>query len=189
MRGNKFFAKKVYIVPGSAHRFRTEHDAKFYCQQRGIDFSTVEKYDSTKEYERWLWLQQEEKQGHITDLKRQVVYEIIPEVSEQVYVRDRITKDWIVQNEHFPTQKAAHARCKELGIQYASAQCDKKVERVFKKVVIEKNAVYTADFVYHTVDGTLIVEDCKSEITRKEADYVLRRKLMLHVHGIRVLET
>ena len=36
MRGNKFFAKKVYIVPGSNHRFRTEHDAKFYCQQRGI---------------------------------------------------------------------------------------------------------------------------------------------------------
>ena len=46
MRGNKFFAKKVYIVPGSNHRFRTEHDAKFYCQQRGIDFDTVEKYDS-----------------------------------------------------------------------------------------------------------------------------------------------
>ena len=41
MRGNKFFAKKVYIVPGSNHRFRTEHDAKFYCQQRGIDFDTV----------------------------------------------------------------------------------------------------------------------------------------------------
>lgn len=188
MRGNKFFAKKVYIVPGSAHRFRTEHDAKFYCQQRGIDFDTVEKYDSTKEYERWLYLQQEQRLGHISGLQRQVEYELIPEKSEQVYVRDRVTKDWIVQNEHYPTQKAAHARCKELGIQLASAQCAKKVEKVFKKSVIEKNAVYTADFVY-VRDGVTIVEDCKSEITRKEADYVLRRKLMLHVHGIRVLET
>jgi hypothetical protein len=61
-------------------------------------------------------------------------------------------------------------------------------EPIFKDKVIEKNAVYTADFVYRK-DGHLIVEDCKSEITRKEADYVLRRKLMLHVHNIRILET
>ena len=175
-------------MPGSNHRFRTEHDAKFYCQQRGIDFDTVEKYDSTKEYERWLALQQDQRDGKIADLRRQVVYELIPAHIERIYVRDKIVKDWIVQNEHYPTQKAAHARCKELGIQYASAQCAKKVEKVFKKSVIEKNAVYTADFVY-VRDGVTIVEDCKSEITRKEADYVLRRKLMLHVHNIRILET
>jgi hypothetical protein len=59
---------------------------------------------------------------------------------------------------------------------------------VYKNVCIEQNAVYTADFVYYE-NGQLVVEDVKSDITRKEADYVLRRKLMLHVHGIRIKET
>ena len=188
MRGNKFFAKKVYIVPGSNHRFRTEHDAKFYCQQRGIDFETVERYDSTKEYERWLYLQQQQREGKIADLRRQVVYELIPAQIERVYVRDRITKDWMVENEHFLRKRDAEAYCKAHQLQYASIQCLNLTEPVFKNNVIEKNAVYTADFVYRK-DGHLIVEDCKSEITRKEADYVLRRKLMLHVHNIRILET
>ena len=188
MRQNKFFAKKVYIVPGSAHRFRTEHDAKFYCQQRGIDFATVEKYDSTKEYERWLYLQQEQREGKIADLRRQVVYELIPAQIERVYVRDKKVKDWMVENEHYSTRREAEAYCKEHGLQYASVQCLNIIQPIFKDKVIEKNAVYTADFVYRK-DGHLIVEDCKSEITRKEADYVLRRKLMLHVHNIRILET
>ena len=61
-------------------------------------------------------------------------------------------------------------------------------EPVYKKVVFEQNAVYTADFVF-VEDGVTVVEDCKSEYTRKEKDYVLRRKLMLHVHGIRIVET
>ena len=60
---------------------------------------------------------------------------------------------------------------------------------MYKEVCIEHNAIYTADFVYIDSTGEEIVEDVKSEITRKEADYVLRRKLMLHVHGIRILET
>ena len=188
MRQNKFFAKKVYIVPGSNHRFRTEHDAKFYCQQRGIDFATVEKYDSTKEYERWLALQQDQRDGKIADLRRQVVYELIPAQIERIYVRDKIVKDWMVENEHFPRQRDAQVYCKNHGLQYASIQLIQMREPIFKDKVIEKNAVYTADFVYRK-DGHLIVEDCKSEITRKEVDYVLRRKLMLHVHNIRILET
>lgn len=184
----KFFNKKVYIVPGNAHRFRTEHDAVYYCNQHGIDPATIERYDSTKEYDRWIELQKEQAEGKISDLRRQVEYELIPAHVERVYVKDKVTNDWIVQNEHYPTQKAAHARCKELGIQYASAECSKKVERVYKDVVIEQNAVYTADFVY-VQDGATIVEDTKSEYTRKEQDYVLRRKLMLYVHGIKIVET
>ena len=48
-------------------------------------------------------------------------------------------------------------------------------------------AHYTADFSY-VKDGKLIVEDVKSEYTRQEEDYKLRRKLMLLVHGIYVEE-
>ena len=48
-------------------------------------------------------------------------------------------------------------------------------------------AHYTADFSY-VKDGKLVVEDVKSEYTRLEEDYILRRKLMLLVHGIYVEE-
>lgn len=51
----------------------------------------------------------------------------------------------------------------------------KVVERVD-----EKAAHYTCDFQY-TQDGVLVIEDAKSEATRKEKDYVLRRKLMKHL--------
>ena len=48
-------------------------------------------------------------------------------------------------------------------------------------------AHYTADFQY-VRDGKTVVEDVKSEYTRQEESYILRRKLMLLVHGIYVEE-
>ena len=90
---------------------------------------------------------------------------------------------------HFATQKAAWAYCRAQGLQLSAAFKMRITEPVFKDVTIESKAVYTADFVYYDDDGNGVVEDCKSDITRKEPDYVLRRKLMLHVHGIRVKET
>lgn len=45
---------------------------------------------------------------------------------------------------------------------------------------------YIADFTY-TENGILVVEDVKSKPT-KTKDYIIKRKLMLHVHGIRVKE-
>ena len=53
--------------------------------------------------------------------------------------------------------------------------------------VLENNAEYTADFVYNIGDRE-VVEDTKSEYTRMEKDYVLRRKLMLYHNHIRVVE-
>jgi hypothetical protein len=46
---------------------------------------------------------------------------------------------------------------------------------------------YTADFAYLTGDGREIVEDVKSGPTKTEA-YRLRRKLMLALHGIAIVE-
>ena len=51
--------------------------------------------------------------------------------------------------------------------------------------LLEHEASYIADFVYYR-DGELIVEDCKGFRTK---DYVLKRKLMLKEHGIRIYET
>lgn len=56
--------------------------------------------------------------------------------------------------------------------------------------ILERKVEYFADFVYeeHKPDGTWerVVEDCKGIRT---ADYIIKRKLMLHVHGIRLRET
>lgn len=51
---------------------------------------------------------------------------------------------------------------------------------------IEKACTYYADFTYMK-DGALVVEDAKSPATRTEA-YRIKKKLMLWVHGIRVIE-
>ena len=52
--------------------------------------------------------------------------------------------------------------------------------------LIERKADYIADFVYHDAEtGELIVEDTKGVRTK---DYILKRKLMLLVHGIKIRE-
>lgn len=51
-------------------------------------------YDSKREYERWLLLKDAEEQGIITDLQRQVKFELIPAVIEE-YVEHLKTKDKI----------------------------------------------------------------------------------------------
>ncbi len=55
-----------------------------------------------------------------------------------------------------------------------------------KSVLLERACAYKADFVYHLKDGTLVVEDCKGLRTK---EYLIKRKLMLYVHGIQLLET
>ena len=48
---------------------------------------------------------------------------------------------------------------------------------------------YTADFAYTDVlTGERIIEDVKSEITKKSTDYKMRRHMMLAIHGIEVKE-
>jgi hypothetical protein len=56
-----------------------------------------------------------------------------------------------------------------------------------KGKLIERQCYYVADFTYKDSSGRLVVEDTKSEATRTPV-YVLKRKLMLWVHGIRVRE-
>lgn len=52
------------------------------------------------------------------------------------------------------------------------------------KKLIERELSYIADFVYHE-DGKLVVEDTKGFRTK---DFIIKRKLMLYFHGIRVRE-
>lgn len=105
---------------------------KYYSRKITRDGIT---FDSLKEYRRFCELSLLERAGAITDLKRQVKYELIPS------------------------------------------------QRVGGKVV-ERSCTYVADFVYKQ-HGETVVEDTKGFKTK---DYIIKRKLMLHIHGIRIRE-
>lgn len=52
--------------------------------------------------------------------------------------------------------------------------------------LIEREVAYIADFVYTDKAGQIVVEDCKGMRTK---EYILKRKMMLFRHGIRIKET
>lgn len=120
---------------------------KFFA--RKVEYNGI-KFDSTLERDRYIFLSDAEKRGLIKNLRRQVVFEIIP--------------------------KQTHTVAKQL-----------KTKVRYEERVLESNAEYTADFVY-TLGDREVVEDTKSTYTRKEADYVLRRKLLLYHNHIRLVE-
>lgn len=53
--------------------------------------------------------------------------------------------------------------------------------------LVERRVDYVADFVYADERGMLVVEDTKSPGTRTK-DYIIKRKLMYAIHGIRIHE-
>lgn len=60
-----------------------------------------------------------------------------------------------------------------------------KVFELIPKQNGERAVKYIADFVY-IEDGKQVVEDVKSKATRKLPAYIIKRKLMLYVHGVRI---
>lgn len=60
----------------------------------------------------------------------------------------------------------------------------KKGQPKTKEVCVENSVVYIADFVYEE-NGKLVVEDTKGIKTK---DYIIKRKLMLYTHGIKIRE-
>lgn len=67
-----------------------------------------------------------------------------------------------------------------------------KLERQVKYVLVPKQegeqaVTYVADFVYEQ-DGQTVVEDVKSEATRKDKVYIIKRKLMRYMRGIKIQE-
>lgn len=50
---------------------------------------------------------------------------------------------------------------------------------------LERAVKYKADFCYKTAEGRYIVEDVKGHRTK---EYIIKRKLMLHIFNIRIVE-
>lgn len=88
-------------------------------------------HDSKREYRRWCELQLRERAGEISQLRRQVVFDLI-----------------------------------------------------INGVLVCR---YVADATY-VESGATVVEDTKSEPTRKKRDYRIKRKLMHAIHGIEIRE-
>lgn len=59
------------------------------------------------------------------------------------------------------------------------------VQRNEKGKVIERAVTYVADFIYNE-NGQTVVEDVKGGVRTKE--YILKRKMCLYFHGIRIRE-
>ena len=125
------------------------YKSKYYnIKTRALD-GTV--FDSHKEARRWEELLLLQRAGKITDLQRQVKYELIP------------------------AQYETYARYSKKGIRLKDGV-----------KLLERKVDYVADFVYIDAEtGENVVEDSKGIRTK---DYILKRKLMLAVHGIRVKE-
>lgn len=111
-------------------------------------------FDSLKEYRKFRELSLLEKAGEITDLKRQVEFELIP-----------------AQYEEIPT-----------GEVYKRGE--RKGQPKIKRVCVELSVKYIADFTY-TQNGKKIVVDTKGFRTK---DYILKRKMMLYFHKIKIKE-
>lgn len=105
------------------------------------------------------------------------------------YHNKKVTVDGVV----FDSKKEA-ARYKELKtLERLKVISDLKLQVPFELVAPQRRAdgkaeravVYYADFTYRDSDGQFIVEDVKGVRT---AEYKIKRKLMLHIHGITIRE-
>lgn len=127
-----------------------------YGAKKIKDPATGYEFDSKAEFTRWCELRILMRAGKITDLDRQVSFELIPTQREE------------------NTEVFKAGPCK--GLPKPGA-------------IIERPCTYIADFVYKDADGKTVVEDTKGY--KKGAAYdlfVIKRKLMLWIHGIRIKE-
>lgn len=117
-------------------------------------------FQSIKEGNRYHDLKLLQRAGKISNLELQKKYELIPAQYEIV-----------ATGEYY-----------KVG--------DKKGQPKTKQVCIEQSVVYIADFVY-TENGQTVVEDVKGFRDPSSATYakfVLKRKMMLWIHGIKIKE-
>lgn len=113
-------------------------------------------HDSKREANRWAQLCLLQSAGKISELDRQVRFELIPAQYEEIYTGEFY-------------QRGA-----------------RKGEPKLKRVCLENSVVYVADFIYKDHDtGQTVVEDTKGKRTK---EYIIKRKLMLYLKGIKIKE-
>ena len=115
-------------------------------------------FDSKKEVKRYSELKLLERAGKIKDLELQKVFVLIPAQYEQT---NEVYKKGAKQGQ------PKRGKC------------------------IEQAVTYKADFVYINENGKQVVEDVKGYRDPSSgafARYIIKRKLMLYIHGIKIVE-
>lgn len=106
----------------------------------------------------------------------------------QKYRNKKVTIDGIVFDSKREAKRYAELKLLEKAGQIQGLELQKEYvlipsQKVNGKVA-ERAVKYKADFVY-TENGKTVVEDTKGVRTK---DYIIKRKLLLYVHGIRIKE-
>lgn len=116
-------------------------------------------FDSHKEAQRWEQLLLLQKAGKIVELQRQVEFELLPAQYEEYETGELFKKGAL------------------------------KGQPKVKRLCVERPCVYVADFTYYTEDGEYVAEDTKGYKGGTAYDiFVIKRKLMRLIHGIKVRE-
>ena len=96
----------------------------------------------------------------------------------------------------FASKHEANRYCELKYLERTHMISDLQLQRVFTLIgeqrdkdgkIIERPVKYIADFCYKNEKGETVVEDTKSPATRTK-EYVIKRKLMLSIYGIRIQE-
>lgn len=113
--------------------------------------------------------------GEVFDSKRELMrYQELKMLERCGLIKDLKRQ---VTYELIPTQREESTRVYTKG---------RKKGQPIEGKIIEKAVTYIADFVYtDTATGKEVVEDAKGMRTR---DYIIKRKLMLYIHGIKIQE-
>ena len=100
----------------------------------------------------------------------------------------------VIDGQEFDSKKEAHRWCELRYMERAGLITQLSRQTQFELIpnqrengkVVERAVTYNADFTYYE-NGRFVCEDVKSPVTRTP-QYIIKRKLMLYVHGIRVRE-
>lgn len=116
---------------------------------------------------------------------------IIINIMKNKYGATKTTVDGIKFDSRKESQRYIQLKELESKGEISNLQLQVKYELIPKQTnekgkCIERACYYVADFVYNKNNET-IVEDTKSPATRTR-EYIIKRKLMLYVHGIHINE-
>lgn len=107
------------------------------------------------------------------------------------YGARKVTYDGKTFDSQKEAQRYAELRLLERGKVISDLKCQVKFELIPNQYdddgkLIERAVTYIADFVYKDIKtGQYVLEDTKGFKTK---EYILKRKMMLHFHGIRIRE-
>ena len=106
------------------------------------------------------------------------------------YHARKITLDGITFDSHREARRYTELKLLERAGEISDLQLQVKYELIPRQVdkdrrLLERPISYIADFVYRDRDGNYIIEDAKGKKTK---EYIIKRKLMLYIRGIRVKE-